>query len=48
MTKHRNNAIIVKRDRPKEIQLPNGKHVSAKCKSVDQNALPVNITIVKT
>ena len=48
MTRRRNNTVIVRRDRPKEVELPNGRRFLARYKRVDQNALPANIRIRKT
>ena len=48
MTRHRINIVLVKRDRPKRVTLPNGKTFLAQHKRVSKGALPPNVTIKRT
>ena len=41
----RNNIVMVKRQNPKRVVLPNGRTFYAKYKRVDRDALPPNVTI---
>ena len=48
MVRHRNNIIMAKRDRPKEVVLPNGRRFLARYRCTDQTALPANIRFRRT
>ena len=41
----RNNIVMIKRQNPKRVDLPNGRTFYAKYKRVDRDALPPNIQI---
>ena len=43
----RNNIVMIKRQHPKKVVLPNGRVFYAKYKRVDQDALPPNIQIMR-
>ena len=43
----RNNIVMIKRENPKRVELPNGRIFYAKYKRVDRNALPPNIQIMR-
>ena len=43
----RNNIVMIKREHPKRIELPNGRVFYAKYKRVDRDALPPNIRIMR-
>ena len=44
----RNNIVLVKRDTPLRVTLPNGRTFLAKYKRVKRNQLPANVTIART
>ena len=48
MVRHRNNIILVKRDTPKKVTLPNGRTFLAKYRLVTRQYLPGGITIART
>ena len=48
MVKYRNNIILVKRDTPKRVTVPNGRTFSAKYKRVNRHYLPVGPAIART
>ena len=48
MVRPRNNIVVVKRDWPKEVALPNGRRFLARYKRTDRKALPANIRIRRT
>ena len=43
----RNNIVMIKRENPKRVELPNGRIFYAKYKKVDRDALPPNIQIMR-
>ena len=43
----RNNIVMIKRENPKRVVLPNGRVFYAKYKRVDRDALPPNIRIMR-
>ena len=43
----RNNIVMIKRENPKRVELPNGRIFYAKYKRVDRDALPPNIRIMR-
>ena len=43
----RNNIVMIKRENPKRVELPNGRIFYAKYKRVDRDALPPNIQIMR-
>ena len=43
----RNNIVMIKRENPKRVELPNGRVFYAKYKRVDRKALPPNIRIMR-
>ena len=43
----RNNIVMIKRENPKRVELPNGRVFYAKYKRVDRDALPPNIRIMR-
>ena len=43
----RNNIVMIKREKPKKVVLPNGRVFLAKYKRVDKDALPPNIQIMR-
>ena len=43
----RNNIVMIKRENPKRVVLPNGRVFYAKYKRVDRDALPPNIQIMR-
>ena len=43
----RNNIVMIKRENPKRVVLPNGRIFYAKYKRVDKDALPPNIRIMR-
>ena len=43
----RNNIVMIKRENPKRVVLPNGRIFYAKYKRVDRDALPPNIQIMR-
>ena len=43
----RNNIVMIKRENPKKVVLPNGRVFYAKYKRVDRDALPPNIRIMR-
>ena len=43
----RNNIVMIKRENPKRVVLPNGRTFYAKYKRVDRDALPPNIQIMR-
>ena len=43
----RNNIVMIKRENPKRVVLPNGRVFYAKYKKVDRDALPPNIQIMR-
>ena len=48
MVKYRNNIILVKRDTPKRVTLPNGRTFFTKYKRVNRHYLPGGTTIART
>lgn len=48
MTRRRNNIVMIKRNTPKEVRLPDGRVFYGKYKRVDQNSLSANIWIPRT
>ena len=48
MVKYRNNIVLVKRDVPKRVTLPNGRIFLAKYKRVTRQYLPEGTTIART
>ena len=44
----RNNIVLVKRDRPVRVTLPNGRTFLAKYRRVSRNYLPEGTTIART
>ena len=48
MVRRRNNIVLVKRDAPKKVTLPNGKTFYAKYRRVTRHYLPGGITIGRT
>ena len=45
MYNRRNNIVMIKRETPKRVTLPNGRTFYAKYKRVTRDALPANIQI---
>ena len=43
----RNNIVMIKRENPKRVELPNGRVFYAKYKRVDRDALPPNVRIMR-
>ena len=43
----RNNIVMIKRENPEKVVLPNGRVFYAKYKRVDRDALPPNIRIMR-
>ena len=43
----RNNIVMIKRQKPKRVELPDGRVFYAKYKRVDKDALPPNIQIMR-
>ena len=43
MTRRRNNIVMIKRNTPKEVRLPDGRVFYGVYKRVDQNSLSANI-----
>ena len=43
MTRRKNNIIMIKRETPKRVQLPNGRVFYAKYMRTSRNALPLNV-----
>ena len=48
MVKRRNNIVLVKRDTPKQVTLPNGRTFLAKYRRVTRQHLPGGVTILRT